>query len=43
MNEKHMRETIKSQRDKSRQLLTACLFKIKETDAFVEKVRHYYT
>ena len=37
-NEKSMKQTIRLQRDKSRQLITACAFKLQEKEADVEKV-----
>jgi len=37
-NEKSMKQTIRLQRDKSRQLITACAFKLQEKEAEVEKV-----
>ena len=35
-NEKSMKQTIRLQRDKSRQLITACAFKLQEKEAEVE-------
>ena len=40
-NEKSMKQTIRLQRDKSRQLITACAFKLQEKEAEVEKVGKY--
>ena len=40
-NEKSMKQTIRLQRDKSRQLITACAFKLQEKEAEVEKVGTY--
>ena len=36
-----MKENVRVQQDKSRQLLAACLYKIKETESYVEKVRPF--
>jgi len=38
-NEKSMKQTIRLQRDKSRQLITACAVKLQEKEAEVEKIR----
>ena len=40
-NEKSMKQTIRLQRDKSRQLITACAVKLQEKEAEVEKVGKY--
>ena len=37
-NERQMKETVRQQQDKSRQLLAACIYKMKETENYVEKV-----
>jgi len=38
-SERLLKENVRVQQDKSRQLLAACLYKIKETESYVEKVR----
>ena len=40
-SERLLKENVRVQQDKSRQLLAACLYKIKETESYVEKVRIY--
>ena len=40
-SERLLKENVRVQQDKSRQLLAACLYKIKETESYVEKVRPY--
>ena len=40
-SERLLKENVRVQQDKSRQLLAACLYKIKETESYVEKVRPF--